>query len=221
LFLDEVGEIPPAVQAKLLRVLQEQQFERVGEERTRQVNVRIVAATNRDLKGEVEAGRFRQDLYYRLSVFPMEAPPLRSRPEDIPLLAGHFLKVAAKKLNLKPQKLGRDQFKQLTDYDWPGNVRELQNVIEHALILSQKGALDFHLPGRQASRAFKNISSPEAPAGAVLTRAELRQRESESIRAALAQTRGKIFGEGGAAELLGMKGTTLASRIKALGLKRD
>src|SRR5262249_18169778 len=134
LFLDEAGEIPPGQQAKLLRVLQEQQFERVGEERTRTVNVRIVAATKRDLPKEVEAGRFRQDLFYRLSAFPVEVPPLRQRREDIPQLAAYFLKVAARKLNLKPARLTQTLGELLSRYDWPGNVRELQNVIERAAI---------------------------------------------------------------------------------------
>ncbi len=220
LFLDEVGEIPPSLQAKLLRILQEHQFERVGEERTRTANVRVVAATNRDLKREVEAGRFRQDLFYRLSVFPIEIPPLRERREDIPILAAHFLNAAARKLKLKPARLTQAQARALSAYDWPGNVRELQNVIERAVILSQDGPLQFELAldAGQAARSRGQISDAEKVP--VVTRDELKQHERESIRAALAQTKGKVFGPGGAADLLGMKGTTLASRIKALGLKR-
>jgi transcriptional regulator with GAF, ATPase, and Fis domain len=219
LFLDEVGEIPLSLQAKLLRVLQEQQFERVGEDRTCTVNVRVVAATNRDLKKEVEAGRFRQDLFYRLSVFPIEMPPLRERREDIPILAEHFLKAAAKKMNLKTRALTPAQVAHLSACAWPGNVRELQNVIERAVILSQGGPLQVEslsVPERTSSPPSSQSETMDRP---VLTRAELKQRERESIRAALAQTKGKIFGPGGAAELLGMKGTTLASRVKALGLK--
>jgi transcriptional regulator with GAF, ATPase, and Fis domain len=220
LFLDEAGEIPLSLQAKLLRVLQEHQFERVGEERTRTVNVRVVAATNRDLKQEVEAGRFRQDLFYRLSVFPIEMPPLREHREDIPILTEHFLKAAAKKMNLKPGRLTQAQVARLCAYDWPGNVRELQNVIERAVILSQGGPLQFELLPGPERIVLPKASRFDPGAGPVLTRSELKQRERESIRAALAQTKGKVFGPGGAAELLGMKGTTLASRIKALGLKR-
>ena len=212
LFLDEVGEIPLSLQAKLLRVLQEHQFERVGDERTRTANVRIVAATNRDLQKEVEAGRFRQDLFYRLSVFPIEVPPLRERKEDIPVLAAHFLKAGAQKMNLKPSRLTAEDAALLRAYSWPGNVRELQNVIERAIILSQGGPLRFDLASSGAR--------PLVPRTGVLTREELKQYERESIRAALAQTNGKVFGANGAAALLGMKGTTLASRIKALGLKQ-
>ncbi|HVY70625.1 MAG TPA: sigma 54-interacting transcriptional regulator [Verrucomicrobiae bacterium] len=220
LFLDEVGEIPLSLQAKLLRILQEHQFERVGEERTRTANVRVVAATNRDLKQEVEAGRFRQDLFYRLSVFPIEIPPLRERREDIPILAAHFLNAAAKRLNVKAARLTQAQARALSAYDWPGNVRELQNVIERAVILSQDGPLHFELAlaSVKASRSRAQVSKVEKIP--VVTREGLKQHERESIRAALAQTQGKVFGPGGAADILGMKGTTLASRIKALGLKR-
>src|SRR5262245_44232460 len=134
LFLDEVGEIPLELQAKLLRVLQEGELERVGEERTRKVNVRVIAATNRDLRNEAEAGRFRQDLYYRLSVFPVELPPLRKRTEDIPLLAEHFLALASRNLGRPKPRLTLANVQQLQRYEWPGNVRELQHVIERAVI---------------------------------------------------------------------------------------
>jgi len=137
LFLDEVGEIPLDLQSKLLRVLQEQQYERVGDEKTRQVDVRIIAATNRDLQKEVEAGRFRQDLYYRLNVFPIEVAPLRRRKEDIPLLASHLLEHAARKLNCAQPRLTKAHVIKLQSYDWPGNVRELQNVIERAVIIRE------------------------------------------------------------------------------------
>src|SRR4026209_1192936 len=135
LFPDEVGEIPPALQAMLLRVLEDGQFERVGEERTRRVDVRIVAATNRVLESEVEAGRFRRDLYYRLSLFPIEVPPLRDRKEDIPLLAAHFLRLASQRLNRAAAGLTAADLETLQQYDWPGNVRELAHVIERAVIL--------------------------------------------------------------------------------------
>jgi len=163
LFLDEVGEIPLELQSKLLRVLQEGQYERVGEERTRTVDVRIIAATNRDLPNEVEAGRFRQDLYYRLNVFPIKVPPLRERLQDIPLLAAHFLAQAARKLRLPPARLTEAHIAQFKAHDWPGNIRELQNAIERALILAQNGALWFELPGRHGE------SPPPATTPAVST----------------------------------------------------
>ncbi len=217
LFLDEIGEVPLPMQAKLLRVLQEQEVERVGDTRPRKVNVRIIAATNRDLKAEVEAGRFRQDLFYRLSVFPIENPPLRERREDIPRLAEHFLRNAAKRMNRRPPKFTNATARQLTAHDWPGNVRELQNAVERAVILSQGGPLQFDPP---APTQFVPNTPRVSDGTSVLTRAELKQRERESLATALAQTGGKIFGNDGAAALLGMKPTTLLSRIKALGLKR-
>ncbi|HEY8901302.1 MAG TPA: sigma 54-interacting transcriptional regulator [Chthoniobacterales bacterium] len=215
LFLDEIGEVPLPMQAKLLRVLQEQEIERVGDPRPRKVNVRIIAATNRDLKAEVEAGRFRQDLFYRLSVFPIENPPLRERREDIPRLADHFIRTAAKRMNRRAPKFTQAAARQLAARDWPGNVRELQNAVERAVILAQGGPLQFDAPA-VSSRTLAPISA-DAP---VLTRAEWKQRERESIAAALAQTGGRVFGPDGAAALLGMKPTTLASRIRALGVAR-
>src|SRR3989449_7382467 len=148
LFLDEVGEIPLDLQSKLLRVLQEGQFERVGDERTRTVKVRLIAATNRDLLAEAKAGRFRLDLYYRLSVFPIEVPSLRERPEDVGELAEHFIKQASRRLGVPRPRLTKTQVQELQSYDWPGNVRELQNVIERAVILAKGGKLQFDLPQR-------------------------------------------------------------------------
>jgi len=221
LFLDEVGEIPLELQSKLLRVLQEGTFERVGDERTRNTDVRIIAATNRDLKREVEEGRFREDLYYRLNVFPIEVPPLRKRRDDIPLLAAHFLELTAKKLNHPQPKLSQASMNQLQTYEWPGNVRELQNVIERAIITSQSGKLRFDLPAGKTSREApippsKNNATEER----VLTFEEIKQLDRDNILAALEQTGGKVFGTGGAAELLHTRPTTLASRIKRLGLKK-
>ena len=218
LFLDEIGEVPLAMQAKLLRVLQEQEVERVGETRTRKISVRIVAATNRDLKKEVEAGRFRQDLFYRLSVFPLEIPPLRERREDIPLLLGHFVKQAAKRMNRPVPRLTQAVASQLSKHAWPGNVRELQNSVERAVILSQGGPLQFDLPETK-SHANEAVEPLISSRTSLLTREELRRQERENLAAALQQSGGKIFGPGGAAELLGMKPTTLASRIKAWGLR--
>jgi transcriptional regulator with GAF, ATPase, and Fis domain len=221
LFLDEVGEIPLELQAKLLRVLQEGELERVGEERTRKVDVRVIAATNRDLRAEVEAGRFRQDLYYRLSVFPVELPPLRKRPEDIPMLTEHFLALSARKLGRPRPRLTPANAQQLQRYDWPGNVRELQHVLERAIITADGARLTFDLPAGPAGTPHK----PAAPSVAsgidrVLTDAEIRQLEAENIRAALQRAKGRVSGPAGAATLLGIRPTTLTSRIKSLGISQ-
>ncbi len=218
LFLDEIGEVPLAMQAKLLRVLQEGEFERVGDLRTRPVDVRIVAATNRDLKHEVEAGRFREDLYYRLSVFPVHIPPLRERREDIPKLALHFIAQSAQRMNRRVPRVTQAMLSQLAAHDWPGNVRELQNVIERAVILSQGSALRLPL---QSSPARNVPSPPSLPAARLVTREDLKRQERENITQALRLTKGRIFGSDGAAVLLGMKPTTLASRIKALEIKKE
>ena len=218
LFLDEVGEIPLELQGKLLRVLQEGNFERVGEERTRAVDVRLIAATNRNLKQEVARGRFREDLYFRLNVFPVESVPLRDRREDIPLLAQHFLMSESKELK-SDLRLSEGDARRLQRYDWPGNVRELQNVIERAAILSQNGRLRIDLPDTSAPHAPSGAGRQKAEARpAVMTSAELRDHERGNILAALAACNGKVFGPGGAAALLDIKPTTLASRMKALGL---
>lgn len=214
LFLDEVGEIPLELQAKLLRILQEGELERVGEERTRKVNVRLVAATNRDLRTEAEAGRFRQDLFYRLSVFPIEVPPLRKRKEDIPLLADHFLQVAARKVGRPKLALTLASVQRLQQYDWPGNVRELQHVIERASITSLSGRLNIELPA--TAKPPKSATDAALDSGSIRTDAQIRQVEADNIRAALKLAGGKVSGPGGAAELLGLKPTTLASRLKAL-----
>jgi formate hydrogenlyase transcriptional activator len=221
LFLDEIGEVPHAMQAKLLRVLQEQELERIGDTRTRKVNVRIIAATNRDLKKEVEDGHFRQDLFYRLSVFPIEVPPLRERNDDIAALAAHFVRQSARRMNRPQPRITQAALNQLAAYDWPGNVRELQNVIERTIILWREGPLNFDFD-LTASRATQSPGAhvDTAAKPTLLTRAELKRQERETIAAALKQTGGKVFGRGGAAELLGMKPTTLTSRISALGLSR-
>jgi transcriptional regulator with GAF, ATPase, and Fis domain len=218
LFLDEIGEVPLAMQAKLLRVLQEQEIERVGDTRTRKINVRIVAATNRDLKKEVAAGRFRQDLFYRVVVFPLDIPPLRERREDIAQLAAHFVRVTARKMNRPPPRFTKAHAEQLTAHDWPGNIRELQNAVERAVILAQNGPLRFELPLRDAPPSNQTKLPPDETAS-VLTREDWKRQERESITAALRKSGGKVFGPGGAAELLDMRPTTLASRIKALRLR--
>jgi len=219
LFLDEIGEVPLAMQAKLLRVLQEQELERIGDTRTRKVNVRIIAATNRDLRKEVDAGHFRQDLFYRLSVFPIEVPPLRQRREDIPPLAAHFVRQSARRMNRPDLRITPAARSELAAYNWPGNVRELQNTVERAVILSRGGPLRFDLAGSDATDASRpRIQSASKPD--LLTRDELKRQERDAIAAALKQTGGKVFGPGGAAKLLGMKPTTLASRITVLRLNR-
>ncbi len=217
LFLDEIGEIPLELQAKLLRVLQEGELERVGEERTRRVNTRIVAATNRDLRKEAEAGRFRQDLYYRLSVFPIEVPPLRNRKDDIPLLVEGFLETTSRRVGRSKPTLTLAAVQRLQQYDWPGNVRELQHVVERAVITSPKGRLIIELPSTMKSP--KHTEANPAGDEMVRTDAQIRQIEADNIKAALRITDGKIAGAGGAAELLGLKPTTLTSRIKALGIQ--
>ncbi len=222
LFLDEVGEIPLELQSKLLRVLQEGQYERVGEERTRTVDVRIIAASNRDLPREVEAGRFRQDLYYRLNQFPMKVAPLRERKEDIPLLAAHFLERATRKLKLPGARLTQAHIARLQSYDWPGNVRELQNMIERALILAQNGVLWFDLPDHPETTVVPPPGpvAAEGDAPVILSDIELRQRERENALAALRKTGWRIHGPGGTAELLGLKPSTLISRLKKMRLKK-
>lgn len=218
LFLDEIGEVPLELQSKLLRVLQEGQFERLGEERTRSVDVRIIAATNRDLEAEVKVGKFRQDLFYRLSVFPIELPPLRERTEDIATLAKHFLEQASRKMGKALPRLTQAQARELEAYDWPGNVRELQNVVERAVIRAQNGHLDFGLiPTIRASSPLR--SRPHAPPASSPLR-EIKQQEKALILEALEKTRGKIYGADGAAKLLGLKPTTLSSKVHRMGLKQ-
>jgi PAS domain S-box-containing protein len=213
LFLDEIGDIPLELQGKLLRVLQEGQFERVGEARTRRVDVRVIAATNRDLAVAVREKRFREDLYFRLNVFPIECSPLRERTDDIPPLAQHFLKAAANKLRITDPRLTEGDMRRLAQYSWPGNVRELQNVIEHAAILSRNGRIRIDLPsGGMRATGGRNETS------VLLTEDERRDRDRANILAALEACSGKVFGPGGAAELLQVRPTTLASRIKALGI---
>jgi transcriptional regulator with GAF, ATPase, and Fis domain len=229
LFLDEVGEIPVPLQAKLLRVLQEGQFERVGEEKTRKVSVRVIAATNRDLGQEAENGRFRRDLYYRLNVFPIQLPPLRERKEDIPALAGHFMRLACARLNRPDLHLSDDDLVDLQRYDWPGNVRELENVIERAVILARNAQLRV---GPLLPRTEPGLGAPPHPPSASTSAAqpelrhimrveEFERLERDNIVAALEFTRWKISGAGGAAELLGINHNTLASRMRALGIKRS
>ena len=223
LLLDEVGEIPLDLQSKFLRVLQEQQYERVGEERTRSVNVRVIAATNRDLKKEVEAGRFRQDLFYRLNVFPIEMAPLRERNEDVPILAEHLLSLAAKKLNCPKPRLTKGMITKLQEYDWPGNIREMQNVMERSLIVSGKEGLQFNLPqGKEGRHTKRGIADVELShiGEYFVSESEMRHREKVNTEVVLHKSGWKIYGPGGAAELLGINPTTLVARIKKMGIKK-
>ncbi|MEB0041143.1 MULTISPECIES: sigma 54-interacting transcriptional regulator [unclassified Pseudomonas] len=218
LFLDEIGEIPLELQSKLLRVLQEGQFERVGEERTRKVDVRIIAATNRDLRQEVTAKRFREDLYFRLNVFPIQSPALRDRAMDIPPLAAHFLKQTSQRLNMPGRRLRNSDIERLQRYSWPGNIRELQNVIERALITSRGADLNMDLPDEPKSAESTTLLFMPS---SVMTDAQLRELERNNMHAALKAANGKLFGKGGAAELLGIKPTTLASRLKRLDIELE
>ncbi len=216
LFLDEVGEIPLDLQGKLLRVLQEQQLERVGDSVTRQVDVRVIAATNRDLQSEVSQGRFREDLYFRLNVFPIESVPLRRRPEDIPGLAKHFLTLACRRLKRREPVLSLADIQQLQRYPWPGNVRELENLLERAAIISTGARLHLEMPN---APAVAHQPLPSRAGMRILTQTEQRDLERDNLIAALQACQGKIAGAGGAAELLNLRPTTLRSRLDAFGLQ--
>jgi transcriptional regulator with GAF, ATPase, and Fis domain len=220
LFLDEIAEVPLGLQSKLLRVLQEKRYERVGEDVTRRADVRIIAATNRDLKQEVDAGRFRADLYYRLNVFPIHVSPLRERKEDIPLLARHFVQRSVTELRCPRPRLTRAGVARLESYDWPGNVRELQNVIERGVILARGGVLEFDLPICDAPPAARADPRPADDEPEFLTEVQLRTLERENLLAVLEKTHGKVRGAGGAAELLGVNPATLLSRMRVMGPKR-
>lgn len=218
LFLDEVGEIPLELQSKLLRVLQDRQFEPVGDNRTRAVDVRVIAATNRDLRDMVARGAFREDLYFRLNVFPIRSVPLRERLEDIPLLASHFLERASLAFNKPGIRMSLTQVAVLQQYAWPGNIRELQNVIERQTIVSRDGRVSFHevlAPNGPSSGPVSSIAQcqPEPTADKDWER----QMKLNAI-SVLKRTAGKVSGEGGAAQLLGLKPTTLASRLKKWGV---
>lgn len=216
LFLDEVGEIPLELQSKLLRVLQEQQLERVGDTRTRQVDVRVIAATNRDLRQEVRAGRFREDLYFRLNVFPIESAPLRQRPEDIPPLAQHFLSRACRQLNRPEPSLRLADIQRLQAYSWPGNIRELENLIERAVIISPGTRLRLDLPNDSGNDA---PSQPQVEQEMrIFTQGEQRRQMRENLIAALKACAGRISGKDGAARLLELKPTTLRSRLESFAI---
>jgi len=212
LFLDEVGDIPPELQPKLLRVLQEQEFERLGSARTIRVNVRLVAATNRDLTQMVADDQFRNDLYYRLNVFPVVLPPLRERSDDIPRLVRHFTQKFARRMGRLIESIPTETMTALTQYAWPGNIRELENVIERAVILSSGPTL--HIPLGDLKSAVAPVSAPD---GAVVALADA---ERQHILHTLRETKWTLGGPNGAAARLAMKRTTLQSKMKKLGISR-
>ena len=225
LFMDEIGEIPLDLQGKLLRVLQEGEFEQVGSDRTRSVDVRVVAATNRDLDKAVEDGRFREDLFYRLSVFPIDVPPLRERGDDIVQLASHFLEKICQDFGHRPLSLSRQHLELMRNYDWPGNVRELKNVIERAVILSRGKVLRLDL----AMADIPKPASVSAPVSAdpdgngeptLMTEQELLELQKNNLLAALTATGWRVSGPRGAAALVGLKPSTFTDRIKKFGIVR-
>ena len=207
-----MGDIPSEVQPKLLRVLQEREFERLGSTRTVQVDVRIVAATNRDLEHMVEEGSFRSDLYYRLNVFPITVPPLRDRAEDIPALANHFVTQCSRRMGRRPPVIPEAAVRALQEWNWPGNIRELQNVIERAVILSPDTTLVLPLQDIQP-RAPRTASSPKADM-------TFQDAERDTILRALRESAGVIAGPKGAAARLGLRRTTLQSKMRRLGIRR-
>jgi formate hydrogenlyase transcriptional activator len=206
LFLDEIGEIPPEVQSKLLRVLEEGRFERLGSTKPLHVNVRIIAATNRDLARDISEGRFRKDLFYRLNVFPLTIPPLRERSGDIPLLVWAFIRELEKRMGKRIDTISRNRMEALQRYSWPGNVRELRNVIEHAMIVSSGKTLVIDPP---------RLGSTESP-----KIRNLEDLERAHILSVLEKAGWRITGSSGAAEVLGLKRTTLQSKMKKLGIRR-
>ena len=222
LFLDEIGDLPLELQPKLLRVLQEREIERLGGSRTIPVNVRVIAATNRDLWQMVEDRQFRSDLFYRLNVFPLELPPLRDRPEDIPLLAKHFTQKMARHMNRAIDAIPTEALRQLMSWDWPGNVRELENVIEQAVLLTRGNSLNLHLNVRQ-SRLLPTLNEDSALRSSMAqllhpTTPENDEEERQRIVQVLRETNGIVAGPRGAATRLGMKRTTLLSRMQRLGI---
>lgn len=207
IFLDEVTELPMEVQVKLLRVLQERQFERLGDPKTINVDVRIIAATNQNLEMAVKMGKFREDLYYRLNVFPIEVPPLRERREDIPMLVWSFVDELSASFGKKVEIISREDMDALMEYSWPGNVRELRNVIERAMILMNSPRLSIDIPKATSSSASKELFT-------------LRDIEIQHIHKILEEASWRIRGKSGAAEILGLKPTTLETRMAKLGIVR-
>jgi transcriptional regulator with GAF, ATPase, and Fis domain len=216
LFLDEIGELGIDVQAKLLRVLQDGTFERVGSSRTQRSDVRIIAATNRDLERAMAEGRFREDLYYRLNVFPIRVPPLRDRREDIPLLVWSIINRRQRALGRRITDVPKRAMQALTAYDWPGNVRELENVVERALVLAHGSTLQLEDPGGATRPTAAPIATPAARASLLA----LDDVEREHIRSVLERCGWRVNGAGNAAEVLGLHPNTLRFRMKKLGISR-
>jgi formate hydrogenlyase transcriptional activator len=214
IFLDEIGEIPIETQVALLRVLQERQIERVGGSRSVPVDVRVIAATNRDLSTAISAGTFRSDLFYRLNVFPIQMPPLRQRKEDIPLLVAYFVKRFAEKMAKHISKIDTRTLQLCEAYSWPGNIRELQNIVERSVILCSGDTFSI-------DEAWLSIQDPAGPAPAAKMTRILQDQEKEIIESALAESRGKVAGAGGAAGKLGIPPSTLDSKIKQLRIEKD
>ena len=209
LFLDEVGDIPPGLQPKLLRVLQEQEFERLGSTRTHQVDVRLVAATNRNLVEMVKRNEFRSDLYYRLNVFPVPLPPLRARREDIPALVEHFVEIYARRMGRQIGQISPETMSELTSYAWPGNIRELQNFIERSVILTSGNVLESPLASLRSAAEVQSLGP-----------ITMEDAERDHIRKTLEQTRWVVSGPNGAAARLGIKRSTLYFRMQKLGISR-
>ena len=205
LFLDEIGELPLNLQAKLLRVIQEGEFERLGSTQTKKVDVRIIAATNKVLKDEIQEGKFRKDLYYRLSAYPITVPPLRERKEDIPLLISHYVEKFSREMGKTIESVSKNKIDKLVNYSWPGNVRELENVIERAVVISQGNSLNI----------IEEFSQESVDSESVKT---LEENEKSYIIKVLEKTNGRIEGKSGAADILGINPSTLRSRIKKLGI---
>ncbi|WP_022669111.1 sigma-54 interaction domain-containing protein [Desulfospira joergensenii] len=222
IFLDEVGEIPLSLQSKLLRVLQEGEYERLGEEKTRKVNVRLIAATNKNLKEEVKNKTFRDDLFYRLNVFPIHIDPLRNRIDDIPLLAEHFTHRLSRAMNRPRPDLTQANVMDLQSYDWPGNVRELENAVERAMILSKSNRLNFSSILEREDNSFipEHTAFPTMLPDGILSANDLQLLERENMIRALRYCNWKIYNEDGAAKLIGIKPTTLIERMKRMKIKK-
>ncbi|MDP4197647.1 MAG: sigma 54-interacting transcriptional regulator, partial [Bacteroidota bacterium] len=212
IFLDEIGELPLELQAKLLRILQEKEFERIGGKQTIKINVRVIAATNRNLEDEVNNGKFRADLFYRLNVFPIAVPPLRKRKEDIPLFVRHFAEKYAKSMGRNVKEIAKTDLDAFMNYDWPGNIRELEHIVERAIITSPGTTLDF-----SDVKFLRTIQKSED----LSTFKTLVEMEKEYIISALKAANGKIMGENSASEILGINGKTLGSKMRKLGIKRQ
>jgi formate hydrogenlyase transcriptional activator len=217
ILLDEIGELPMETQIALLRVLQEREFERIGGSQSISVNVRVLAATHKDLKAAIAAGTFREDLYYRLNVFPIEIPPLRERVEDIPLLVEYFIGCYAKKTGKEIKKIEKKTLESFQDYKWPGNIRELQNLVERGVILSDDGTFSVD------EASLKQISPRESRLQSITAARPLRlgeDQQRELIEAALVESRGRVAGPSGAAKKLGVPRQTLESMIASLGINK-